>query len=151
MTFHSNMREDLLSIGQEVRDTLARAQEMESKTTNRDRDLDTRECMIEWKERNILPLFEQAEDKLQEAEDMKEHLDDLILEKAKGLLADHMLQGDEMSDRMAHFMSRYKVGDKSLDQIFHLELAQELRNQQMALEQSYRSRGRNRFNDDLEL
>lgn len=151
VTFHSNMREDLLSIGQEVRDALAKAQDMEDKSTKRERELDLREFMIEWKEKEIAPLFNQAEDKLQEAEDMKEHLDDLVIEKAKGLLADHMLQEDDMSDRMAKFMSQYKVGDKSLDQIFHLELAKEIEDRQRALERSYRSRGRNRLYDDLEL
>lgn len=151
VTFHSNMREDLLSIGQEVRDALAKAQDMEDRATDRERDLNAREFIVELKEKGIEPLFKQAEDKLQEAEDMKEHLDDLVIEKAKGLIADHMLQEDDMSDRMAKFMSQYKVGDKSLDQIFHLELAKEIEDRQKALERSYRSRGRNRLYDDLEL
>lgn len=151
VTFHSNMREELLSLGQEVRDALAKAQDMEDRATDRERDLNAREFIVELKEKGIEPLFKQAEDKLQEAEDMKEHLDDLVLEKAKGLLADHMLQGDEMSDRMERFMDKYKIGDKSLKQIFHLELAKEIEDRQRALERSYRSRGRNRLYDDLEL
>lgn len=114
-------------------------------------DLVYREKLIRSMEEEIAPLHTKAYKKMQEAEAIKENLEDIVLERAKGLLADHMFQEDDMSDRMTDFMSRYKIGEKSLNEIFHLELAKEIQERQRALERSYRSRGLNRLYDDLEL
>ncbi len=151
VTYHRSMIESTRSIGREAREVLLEVQKKEKELADMKSDLAYREKLIRSMEEEIAPLHAKASKKMQEAEAIKENLEDIVLERAKGLLADRMLQEDDMSDRMTDFMSRYKIGEKSLSEIFHLELAKEIQERQRALERSYRSRGRERLYDDLEL
>lgn len=144
-TYHKNMLSATRQIGSEAAQKLQMAHSAE-------RELIARESAIRGKEKRIRELQREAEAKLGEAEDKRQHIDDYITSRA-AQIAELIIDPDDRDDsrekRMEKFMSRYQVGDKSLCSIFQDEEVDRIRKlQEKAAREHRHSRKRS---DDISL
>lgn len=145
-TYHKNMLESTRQIGSEAAKKLQMAYSAE-------RGLIARESAIKQKEERIRKIQRDAEAKLGEAEDKRQHIDDYITSRA-AQLAEAIIDPDDRDDsrekRMAAFMDRYQIGGRTLYAIFQDEEVDRLRTLQEKAARVARDR-HSRKTDDISL
>ena len=145
-TYHKNMLSATRQIGSEAAQKLQMAHSAEKK-------LIARESAIRAKEKRIQTLQREAEAKLGEAEDKRQHIDDYITSRA-AQLAEAIIDPDDRDDsrekRMAAFMDRYQIGGRTLYAIFQDEEVDRLRTLQEKAARVARDR-HSRKTDDISL
>lgn len=146
-TYHKNMLESTRQIGSEAAEKLRSAHSAE-------RELISRESAIRAKEKRIKQLQRDAEAKLGEAEDKRQHIDDYISSRA-AQIAESIIDPDDRDDsrekRMAAFMDRYQIGGKTLYSIFQDEEVDRIRKLQEKAARAARDHRHSRKSDDISL
>ena len=146
-TYHKNMLESTRQIGSEAAKKLQMAYSTE-------RELIARESAIKQKEERIRKMQRDAEAKLGEAEEKKEHIDDYITSRAIQI-AESIIDPDDRDDsrekRMAAFMDRYQIGGKTLYSLFQDEEVDRIRKLQEKAARVARDHRHSRKSDDISL
>ena len=147
-TYHKNMLEATRQIGSEAAEKLRAVHSTEQ-------GLIARESAIRAKEKRIKQLQRDAEAKLGETEEKKEHVDDYIAARA-AQIAESIIDPEEKDNsrekRMEEFMSRYQIGGKKLYDIFQeeeIERSQKL--QERAAKAARDHRHSRKRSDDISL